>query len=612
MSNIPLIDQTFFCIVNSNSTVLVSISLSYIFNGKYPLIFEFNDVTTSDDDTDLNELDIHYISRNKGRKFNIVLRNTLKLLEDVENILLIGLTEDQKSYLNFPEDFNIIEINEINDIDFLLSPYTTNTEKVKFNDKNLLSNYNYALQNKAILEYDRFSDNNFEISVGCSKKELLFVEETGFVNSLIGINYGISAEFHVIILPKLDFNKKELQNLIFDWKQGNTNAYNQLHAIAYKNIDYKNFSEFDLAVFFTEGYPYSLILNNIIPISHVHLNLSPDFLVFNNLYYENHHKFCTSVIFSPQYFKDDEEEVNVLVKKFEEENYFQFNLIGENATASNIDYTVQTFPFNILHFCSHGGEVKGYHCKGKFIDRFGDEHEIEYYEVPSIMPGKEELIKVIIKNIFLKFDVLLWKSKELKALNYAHEVFVDMMNYVNDLEKKAQRDPIDSVPNSSAISCKYFNYQAIFDIMANFHSPMLVFNNTCWSNTNIKDSFIDCGTRNYIGTLWEINTDYAKNFSENFYSNIIDDEMTLLESFHSNINVGCEDKDLDIYIFWGLNISKFQKNTESDGRNRIQARLWHFINVYSKAIMNTTNKETKASIKSMIKYMLREYSEFLK
>lgn len=613
MSNIPVIDKTFLCIVNRNSTALVSVSLSYIFNGKYPLIFEFNDVTISEDVTELNELDIHHISRNRARKFNIILRNTIKLLEEIENILLIGLTKDQISYLNFLDNFNVIEINEMDDVDFLLSPFTTNTGKVKFNDNNLLNSYNHALQNKAILEFDRFSDNNFETNIDYSKKDLLFVEDTGFANSLIGVNYGISAGFQVITLPKLDSNKKELQNLIFDWKKGNSNAYNQLRAIAYKNIDDINFSKFDLAIFFTEGYPYSLILNNVIPISHVHLNLSPDFLVFNNLFYENRHKFCTSVIFSPQHFKDDEEEVNVLVKKFEQENYLQFNLIGENATASNIDYTIQTFPFNILHFCSHGGEVKGYHCISNFIDRFGNRHEVEYYEVPSIMPGKgEELIKVFIKNIFLKFDGRLWKSKELKELNYPHEVFVDMMTNLNDLEKISQRKAVDSVPNSSAISCKNFNYQAIFDRIAAFHSPMLVFNNTCWSNTDIKNSFIDCGARNYIGTLWEINTDYAKSFSEKFYYNIIDNEITLLESFHNNIDVGCEVKDLNIYIFWGLNISKFNKSTESDGKIQVRNRLRHVINAYSQAIRETKDKDAKVSIRNMLNFMFREYREYIK
>ena len=72
---------------------------------------------------------------------------------------------------------------------------------------------------------------------------------------------------------------------------------------------------------------------------------------------------------------------------------------------------------------------------------------------------------------------------------------------------------------SCAIACADTIHQGQFHALASYSSP-IVFNNTCWSWSEVAAFFIACGARAYIGTLWEIENDAAVTAARTFYENL--------------------------------------------------------------------------------------------
>jgi CHAT domain-containing protein len=93
------------------------------------------------------------------------------------------------------------------------------------------------------------------------------------------------------------------------------------------------------------------------------------FLKFN-LLCELRPTLPSSIVFSPLEFED--EETNFVINKLEEGFHYVKKLVGEDATSYNIDNHVKEYPYEILHICSHGGEVEGSHLIEQFTDRDGN------------------------------------------------------------------------------------------------------------------------------------------------------------------------------------------------------------------------------------------------
>lgn len=67
-------------------------------------------------------------------------------------------------------------------------------------------------------------------------------------------------------------------------------------------------------------------------------------------------------------------------------NFYLRALIGARATVAEFDYHAQHFPYDVLHICSHGGEVDGYEMSEQFVDQDGLTHEVEFEEVLGVTP----------------------------------------------------------------------------------------------------------------------------------------------------------------------------------------------------------------------------------
>jgi len=609
--DIPQFNSEFVCIIDRENPVLAAVISSYLHkNDCYLSLFEFGMATIQTQIAPTEGFDEHYITRSRSEELNVKINNSLKKMGGCEYLILGGLSENQKSYLTFLDQYKCIEIDTIVDVELCLSGIAydkNNFLAVRSNEAQ--TGLYFAAKLKSILKIDNNAD---YLTESLQKaKGIIIVENNGFSSTVIAVNYALSVNASLKIIEPLEEDEaKEIIYHIENWQRGNTHSFLELQRIMCKKIECIEFSEYEFATFFTEGAPYSLILKNIIPFTYVNLTFNTGFFIFDNIYIENKESIGSSIVFSPLVFGVDEE-TEFVINLLKKERFYVRELTGKDASVNKIEMHVKEYPYDLLHICSHGGEVSGYSLVKEFVDRVGVSHVIEYDEVISFAPEKgKSLIQVTCKQIWRKFDKFIWKSKELKDENYPHFVFIDMINAVHNRSgEKYSGIPKSIVSDSCAIKCYDFNYQAVFNLVSCFHTSPIIFNNTCWSWSGISESFLACGVRGYIGTLWSINNSVANNSAKIFYENLFDNTIlnSLQKSFKATIGTSSE----NIYLFWGLHFSTFKRGVNIK-QSRINITHLLLLSFYRwiKQAEEVSNVKIKSDIQRLADWDMEQLKEF--
>lgn len=594
----PDINMAFFCVVDNSNIELAAVISSYLNRpGEYTPLFGFPRVTKASPKSDNIDLDEDYISITGAREFSTRLNNALVIQGGCENLILGGLSEDQKSYLYFLEHYNVIEIDAIENVDFMLQGLGGKTDYLACNSQDIHNGLYIAAMNNSMLQID---DSAEDLPIIRTDNSGLIVSEMSeTLSSVVAVNYAFSVESDYLLIEKPKTDSKEIRYLIEAWKTKRDDKYfNDLSALIYDPIADIDFRQYEFCTFFTFGAPYSLILENSIPFTYVNNQLRSDFFIYNNLISSKSSSPFAAIVFSPLEFKD--EETDFLINKLEDNAYYVRSLVGEKATSFNIDFHVKEFPFQLLHFCSHGGETDGYYIIQEFEDSQGNKHTIEYDEVVSFAPDKsEELIPVTTKKIFRVMDGLAWGSKELKE-KYPHSVFADMMKATRGIEKD-NRVKKSKIIDSCAIVCSDFNYQAMFNRLAGDYTKPFVFNNTCWSWSCISEAFLSTGTTGYIGTLWAVDNDIAKLVAESFYEKAFDE--TILNSLQAAIPHTKGTGDEHIYIYWGLHFSSLSKGvSKKQSKKQTASKILNSFYAWRQRYSEVEDEQTKEQISKLINW----------
>ncbi|WP_405226359.1 hypothetical protein [Dokdonia sp. Asnod1-B02] len=608
----PEINSKFFLIVNYEKPLLTAIVSSYV-NSKdfYVPTFSYAEVTASVQDFNDKkladgEIDEHYTSRVRSNAFNIKVHNALKRLNGCEYLLIVGLTENQISYLDFLDDYNSVYIDSVEEVDLILKHIVEKSDYISCKTDEIFDALYIAIENNLMLQIDEESE--IVITDDNTKDGLIVVEKVNNSNLPLAISYATAINANLKIVDSIDTDKSVITGLIQKWKEKasegieNQNAFNDLSALLYPSIEHIDFLKYKYATFFTTGAPYGLILKNQIPISHVNLQLSPDFFLFNNIQLDSFSESPSAVVFSPLEFQD--EETDSVVEYLENKNLFVKPLVGENATVFNLDNHIKEYPYSILHICSHGGEIEGSRITETFKDRDGVQHSVVYDEVATFaISPYQDRHPVTVKSFFRTFDGYIWRSKELKAIEYPQYVFSDMTNHLRK-KKDKDRSKRVMVGGSCYIKCHVSHSQALFRHLASGHSPF-IFNNTCWSWTNISESFLAVGAKGYVGTLWAINNSTAKLSAEFFYEEIF--EGTILEAFHKMHQKTVGTKDENIYCFWGLHFSKLKSGVNKEfSRKMVWLKMNRSLQIWKDKLKETTREELIRNINEFIDWNARE------
>ncbi|HXB41779.1 MAG TPA: hypothetical protein VNZ49_14660 [Bacteroidia bacterium] len=610
MADIPLpnFSKKFFCVVDRKNPVLAAIISSYLYTpGEYIPMFEFSFTGVSKTETNKDELEKHVISGVAANEFSTRIRNILAELKGCEYLIIAGLDANQRSYLEFANKYNLIEINTVDDVDLYLNDIIEKAGTVTCNDQDIHNGLYKAAKTNSILKLDPATP---DIVIETEGEEgIIVIENDNSACSVIAVNYALAFNAFISTIKPPKTDRKEIKYLIEKlYEEKDDRYFNDLSTLLYPAVENIKFENYRYGTFFTFGAPYSLILKNIIPFTHVNNSLDPDFFIFNGLLAEKRNSFHSAIVFSPLEFGTDEE-TSFLINKLSEKNYYVKELVGKDASAYNIDNHVKEFPYEILHFCSHGGEVSGYSVVQEFTDRDGNKHTVEYDEVVSFAPSKyEKLIPVTSKYIYRKFDGLEWRSKELKAKNIPQHVFVDMNKIIGKIEKH-QRKRKEVIPDSCAIKCSDFNYQAMFNMIAGMYSSPFVFNNTCWSWSDISHSFLGVGARAYIGTLWEVGNKVARTVAETFYTEVFGN--TILDALQKSLAHTKGNSNENIYVLWGLHFSTIKSgNSIRESRMSVAKKLLGSFYRWRNHIKGVQDEWTKEDINRLIEWNYNQLLQY--
>ncbi|MFA5360067.1 MAG: hypothetical protein WC349_03890 [Patescibacteria group bacterium] len=581
----PKIDKTAVCITTEKNFALAAIISSYFsIPNTYFAIFICPEIKKEDS----HLLTAKIIS---GRHRIFITERLHKIKS--KQVIFAGLSEFQMSlFKDIPEKY-IIKISDIKEVEKKIKGNFKGEIKCRASDT--LSGLYLAKREQKLLKID---ENSPAINLNDGDNGgLVVIENNMDIDNIISINYAFSIDSNIKIIPSV--SRKEVQKLgeelnklnsITNGKKYKKHRQRIKNSIVVKLGNF-NIQKYEFATFFTEGIPYGLGFNNIIPITHV-MRWTVPYFIFDNIFNEDNNNFFHSALtFSPEKF--DAEETGYIIDTFKKNNYYVKSLTNDEATVNNFGNYAEHFPYDILHICSHGGEVDGYYTIQKFVDQKGVEHTIEYYEVIGFSPSDEidkkgeRLIKVASKAIFKKFDGFEWMSDKLRKQaipQYVWDDFSVVMTKHEFLEGKTIRTPVKyNIPTSCHVQCSDNIHQCQFHYLAGQTAPF-VFNNSCSSWYEIAYSLLGIGARGYIGTLWNIGNKTAKASAELFYNKIFSDDNVLTSFVQMNREIK-SNKYKNIYIYWGLHFIKISRPTKKS----VEDMVYHLNNLLFSMVEKVKN-----------------------
>lgn len=599
----PRLNRRYACIADRESLSLAAVVSSYLFvPGTYLPLFLLRKVRVAHREEEVDFLSEAYVAELMAGEDSVFIGNALARIGAPEYVILAGLNEAQRSYLRLPEGTALVEISDLSEVESKLSPITDPREELKCRSDDILGGLAVAQRLRRRLVLDEQAPPLPEVAL--LDNAAVVVERLDDPNAVIAINYGNGVNANVFLVdPLAKHDVRQIQNWIQDWKEnGSLESWQRLRGEIESRIGRISFSRFEYVTFFTTGLPYSLVLDDLVPCTYVHLSFKPDLFVLNSILFSDGERYGSAVVFSPTFFVD--EETGWLCEFFRSESYYLRALIAQDATMPAFDFGAQYFPYDLLHICSHGGEVEGYEMSERFMDRDGKTHTVDFEEVVGFtpVPGNPNMVEVHRKVFPRALDGLPWMSAELENQGLPSHVSLDMWKCM--LESKGRRRPKGRIVMSCAIACADTIHQGQFHALASYSSP-IVFNNTCWSSYEVAAFFIACGARGYIGTLWAVGNDDAVLAAQTFYENLF--SSTVLSAFRKATQAISGTPAKGIYVYWGLH---FAEVPPSQGyvhaRNEVHRELLQSVHRWLRKVESTKIDEVRRSSIRVLRLLVRE------
>jgi hypothetical protein len=367
-----------------------------------------------------------------------------------------------------------------------------------------------------------------------------------------------------------------------------------------KGVD---FARYQFATFFTSGLPYGLVLQNVIPFTHVLTGPYCGVFIANAIIEERSFPVGSAVLFSPDDFPSDE--TKDVTERLDQNNFVVTSLVGRGATNESLTNYGSHLPYDLLHICSHGGETDGYFVKQEFTDRDRRTHSIEYFEVVSFSPERAvDPDKVLVerKMIFAALDGVPWLQRPLSM--YPRYVGDDMMQALRDDDEALKRTPINvPIALSCHIGCYQGFHQGAFDHLA-AHAHPIIFNNSCSSSHELAAGFLAGGARSYIATLWNVGNETATKAALAFYDSALAGGK-VLGAFSAMLRSIGNGRYRNIYILWGLHFASFVRPAAKSDDNIIAGLTANYA-LWVKKVATTKDEEVKRNAVPIVRFLISE------
>jgi hypothetical protein len=603
----PELNLDYVCITPKDSAVVSALISSY-FNqpGIYFIVLTFPDLEIAYKPGSSLREDDDYFAQTMGAHAALRINNAIARLHPTK-IFLAGMNEAQKSYIRarIPERF-IIELDNIQDIERMLASVSNSPGETVF------CRSSEIIQGLAVAKYanKRLSIDEAAPSPNAQRTHrgagLVLIENNGTSDEVVAVNYAFSIGADIALVKPFERSDLHpLQKLIYEWKiKGSDFAYQQLRRALIERTDGINFYNYQFATFFTLGFPYGMLLNNMIPFTHVFIHPGCDLFIVNNIGSELFPGTTGSaLVFSPRLF--EREETDGVIRILEQNSYLVRVLLGKRATVNALAHYGEYFPYDLMHICSHGGETDGYYVIQEFLDRTGQMHKLEYEEIVGFSPADEGTVAVVRKILFRQFDGFPWMSEELKKLpKYVFDDMAKALPIRKDGATSTKRNRVDTpIYASCHIECTDSIHQGQFHSLA-CNSHPIIFNNTCSSWYEIAITFIAAGARAYLGTIWRVDNFVAREAAKVFYEQLLSQE-NLLDAFYEMTRAIQPVKYRNIYLYWGLHFSKIKspmRKPDQEVFNVLVASLIEWQHEYDSA----TNHDVRRQCLRVLRFLVQE------
>jgi hypothetical protein len=600
--SIPNISRKFLVIAGRGQQQLTAIISSYIYStGLYSPIFELPDVTIAKPEKPLAKNDENLPSVTSTEYLVFRIRNVIAKLKGVDHVILAGLSDDLITYIDIPTAMHVVKIEAINNVEAILRPLlNTNKPELACRPDQILIGLYSACNSGMWLcikedapDIDPIRSTNFN--------GLIVIEDDGSSCAAIAATYSALVNADIAIVKKVEYEQAQnVVDLIIAWKHRrypDDAAFDLISDMAIQRIGHIDFSTYQFATFFTAGLPYSLVLKNVIPISHVNLQMRPDHLIFNNLFHEESISPSAAVLFSLGEFSSDE--ITHVKDFFYTMNYYVKVVSKDEATVYNLDKYLQQYPFHYFHICSHGGELSGATIKINYNDRSGNPHSIEYdefYVISSLPNDKKDRFLVQKQHVMVRLD-----GESVRSVAFKEKTLSDQWREDAELAiqsaKAADKGVIDSevhLSGEAAIKCVDGNWLGMLQVISPTEAP-LIFNNTCWSGTKMAERFLNAGCRGYIGTLWAVGENTAEASANLFYDVVKRNENIMHALYYARSKAMGQYE--NIYIYWGLHFATL-KPVQSIAQSRIETfkEILHLKSLLERNFPNLPEGFTKEHI----------------
>ena len=213
----PKLLNEFVFICNGHSPELGAIVYSYVSTiGVYQPYFEFYPVSIGLEESEgLEKSTEHIISIERGKVLSTRIKNILNNIGGCENLVLIGLDDNQKSYLDFIYDYNLIEIETEYDIKLLLNDFKIDKEFIEVSEENLIESLDYAIKNNKKLivgEGEKYMHES-------TSQGVVIVEKSDDTSTVIGIIYASTINANLILIDKPSEGVNDVRLLIENWEE---------------------------------------------------------------------------------------------------------------------------------------------------------------------------------------------------------------------------------------------------------------------------------------------------------------------------------------------------------------------------------------------------------
>lgn len=209
----------------------------------------------------------------------------------------------------------------------------------------------------------------------------------------------------------------------------------------------------------------------------------------------------------------DAPEIRTAAKLLPERGIFTRCYEGEGATVRNVTEMIELYPYDLLVFATHCGDVPGYRWTYEYTDSEGIARNL-VVDIAIGIAGTDDdnLLHVTQFMRFISLDGVDWndpRKKERLHVGTAITTFMDRTRAGAQSElKPTKKENISRVVGSAALKMYDHNYLSLPRSIADEGTPV-VLNNACCSWHQLAMTFAVSGARAYLGTLFPVLTSEA-------------------------------------------------------------------------------------------------------